>query len=37
MHVAEMENCRVNRHRSGLPADRVTGQVEILRPADQAG
>ena len=33
----EMEACRVDRHRSGQPASRVTGGVEILRPAGQAG
>ena len=35
--TAEMETGRVNRHRSGRPAGRVAGRVEILRPAGQAG
>ena len=35
--VAEMETGRVDRHRSGRPAGRVAGRVEILRPAGQAG
>ena len=34
---AEMETGRVDRHRSGRPAGRVAGRVEILRPAGQAG
>ena len=33
----EMETGRVNRHRSGRPAGRVAGRVEILRPAGQTG
>ena len=33
----EMETGRGNRHRSGRPAGRVAGRVEILRPAGQAG
>ena len=28
---------RVDRHRSGRPAGRVAGRVQILRPAGQAG
>ena len=32
-----METGRVDRHRSGRPAGRVAGRVEILRPAGQAG
>ena len=35
--VPEMETGRVDRHRSGRPASRVAGRVEILRPAGQAG
>ena len=34
---AEMETGQVDRHRSGRPAGRVAGRVEILRPACQAG
>ena len=34
---AGMETGRVDRHRSGRPAGRVAGRVEILRPAGQAG
>ena len=34
---AEMETGRADRHRSGRPAGWVTGRVEILRPAGQAG
>ena len=33
----EMETGRVDWHRSGRPAGRVAGRVEILRPAGQAG
>ena len=33
----EMETGQVDRHRSGRPAGRVAGRVEILRPAGQAG
>ena len=32
-----METGRVDRHRSGWPAGRVAGRVEILRPAGEAG
>ena len=32
-----METGRVDRHRSGPPAGQITGGVEILQPADQAG
>ena len=32
-----METDRLDRHRSGRPAGRVAGQVEILQPAGQAG
>ena len=32
-----METGPVDWHRSGRPAGRVTGRVEILRPAGQAG
>ena len=32
-----METGRVDQHRSGRPAGRVAGRVEILRPAGQAG
>ena len=35
--ASEMETGRVDRHRSGRPAGRVAGRVEILRPAGQAG
>ena len=31
-----MDTSRVDRHRSGQPAGRVAGRVEILRPAGQA-
>ena len=34
---AEMETGRVDRHRLGRPTGRVTGRVDILRPAGQAG
>ena len=34
---SETKTGRVRRHRSGWPAGRVTGRVEILRPAGQAG
>ena len=37
IYRAEMETGRVDRHRSGRPAGRVAGWVEILRPAGQAG
>ena len=33
----EMKTGRVDRHQSGQPAGRVTGRVEILRPAGQTG
>ena len=33
----EMETGHVDWHRSGRPAGRITGRVEILRPAGQAG
>ena len=32
-----METDRVDRHRSGWPAGRVAGRVEILQPTGQAG
>ena len=32
-----METGQVNRHRLGRPASRVSGRVEILQPAGQAG
>ena len=35
--ASEMETGRVDRQRSGRPAGRVAGLVEILRPAGQAG
>ena len=34
---AEMETGRVDGHRLGRPAGQVTGRVEILQPAGQAG
>ena len=37
MHIPEMETGRVDRHRSGRPAGRVAGRVEIFRLAGQAG
>ena len=37
MFESEMETSRVDRHRSGRPAGRVAGRLEILRPAGQAG
>ena len=36
-YSSEMETGQVDRHRSGRPAGRVTGWVEILRPTGQAG
>ena len=36
-YIPEMETDRVDRHRSGRPAGRVAGRVEILPLAGQAG
>ena len=37
LFATEMATGRVDRHRLGRPASRVTGRLEILRPVGQAG